>query len=84
MPPEGTKEKKMTEKELAEYEEKKLKLRKAMGANIADDIPGESMEAKQRRLALIEAVEGDDWSAVIDKQTQKTIESQLNLKYKNI
>lgn len=32
------------------------------------------MDSKQRRLNLIKAVEGDDWSEVIDSQTQQTIE----------
>ena len=35
---------------------------------------GEEPDSKQRRLNLIKAVEGDDWSAVIDGQTQQTIE----------
>lgn len=34
---------------------------------------GEEPDSKQRRLNLIEAVEGDDWSAVIDSQTQQTL-----------
>lgn len=59
--------------ELAEYEEKKLKMKKAMGENLHDSQPGESVDAKQRRLNLIKAVEGDDWSEVIDKQTQETV-----------
>ena len=35
---------------------------------------GEAPDSKQRRLNMIKAVEGDDWSAVIDSQTQQTIE----------
>lgn len=35
---------------------------------------GEALDSKQRRLNMIKAVEGDDWSAVIDSQTQQTIE----------
>ncbi len=38
---------------------------------------GEEPDSKQRRLNLIKAVEGDDWSAVIDSQTQQTIEGML-------
>ncbi len=34
---------------------------------------GETIDAKQRRLNLIKAVEGDDWSSVIDGQTQETM-----------
>ncbi|KAL3160178.1 hypothetical protein ABBQ32_010944 [Trebouxia sp. C0010 RCD-2024] len=60
--------------EMAEYEEKKLKMRKAMGENLHDDVQGEAPDSKQRRLNLIKAVEGDDWSGVIDSQTQQTIE----------
>ena len=35
---------------------------------------GEAPDSKQRRLNMIKAVEGDDWSAVINSQTQQTIE----------
>lgn len=35
---------------------------------------GEAPDSKQRRLNLIKAVEGDDWSEVIDSQTQQTLE----------
>lgn len=35
---------------------------------------GEAPDSKQRRLNLIKAVEGDDWSGVIDSQTQQTLE----------
>ena len=31
------------------YEEKKLKMRKAMGENLADAVPGEAPDARQRR-----------------------------------
>ncbi len=39
---------------------------------------GEEPDSKQRRLNLIRAVEGDDWSAVIDSQTQQTIEGMAS------
>lgn len=68
----------MSPVEMAEYEEKKLKMRKAMGENLHDDVQGEEPDSKQRRLNLIKAVEGDDWSAVIDGQTQQTIEDGLS------
>ncbi|KAK9834555.1 hypothetical protein WJX74_004543 [Apatococcus lobatus] len=55
------------------WEEKKLKMRKAMGENLGDAVPGETVDAKQRRLNLIKAVEGDDWSSVIDGQTSETL-----------
>lgn len=63
----------MSATERSEYEDKKLKMRKAMGENLGDDVPGETIDAKQRRLNLIKAVEGDDWSAVIDGQTSETV-----------
>lgn len=44
----------MSEAERAEYEEKKLKLRKAMGENLHDDVEGEDMDSKARRLALLQ------------------------------
>lgn len=68
----------MSPAEMAEYEEKKLKMRKAMGENLHDDVQGEEPDSKQRRLNLIKAVEGDDWSAVIDSQTQQTLEDGLS------
>lgn len=37
---------------------------------------GEAPDSKQRRLNLIKAVEGDDWSGVIDSQTQQTLEGR--------
>lgn len=63
----------MSAAETDEYETKKLKLRKAMGENLSDDVAGESPDAKQRRLRMIKAVEGDDWSAVIDEQTKDAL-----------
>ncbi|GBG69753.1 hypothetical protein CBR_g4584 [Chara braunii] len=62
----------MTEEERAAYEETKLKLRKAMGDNLYDDVEGEDEDSRQRRLNLLRAVEGDDWSGVIDRQTRET------------
>ncbi|KAL4427165.1 hypothetical protein ABPG77_001169 [Micractinium sp. CCAP 211/92] len=59
----------MSADELAEYEDRKLKLRKAMGENLHDDVAGEAEDSRQRRLKMIAAVEGDDWSEVISQQT---------------
>ena len=39
----------MSAVELEEYEAKKLKMRKAMGENLADDVEGETLDSKQRR-----------------------------------
>lgn len=63
----------MSSRERETYEEKKNKMRKAMGANLHDDVPGESLDSKERRLRLIKAVEGDNWSAVISEQTRETL-----------
>ncbi|CAI5493709.1 unnamed protein product [Closterium sp. Naga37s-1] len=63
----------MSAAEVAEYEEKKLKLRKAMGENLADAVEDETEDARTRRLNLLRATEGDDWSSVIDRQTASTL-----------
>lgn len=47
----------MSEAERAAYEEKKLKMRKAMGENLGDDVEGESISSKQRRCGLMQTVE---------------------------
>lgn len=39
----------MSAAEREEYEGKKLKMRKAMGENLADDVEGETLDSKQRR-----------------------------------
>jgi Fe-S cluster biogenesis protein NfuA len=68
--------KSMSAIELAAYEEKKLKLRKAMGEKLGDadtDVSGLNEDAAQRRMNLIKAVEGDNWSAVVGEQTDETI-----------
>lgn len=68
--------KSMSATERAAYEEKKLKLRKAMGEKLGDTDTDVSMlneDAAQRRLNLIKAVEGDNWSAVVEEQTDETL-----------
>ena len=45
----------------------------AMGEKgLGDAVEGEADDARTRRLKLIAAVEGDDWSEVIDQQTAET------------
>ena len=44
----------LTEQERIEYEEKKLKMRKAMGENLFDDVAGEDDDARTRRLKLLQ------------------------------
>lgn len=65
--------KRMSEAEVQAYEDKKLKMRKAMGENLHDDVKGETIDAKERRLRLIKAVEGDNWSEVIGDQTEQAL-----------
>ena len=40
--------------------------------SLGDAVEGEADDARTRRLKLIAAVEGDDWSAVIEQQTAET------------
>jgi hypothetical protein len=44
----------MSEQEKIEYEEKKLKMRKAMGENLFDDVAGEDDDTRTRRLKLLQ------------------------------
>lgn len=61
----------MSTGERAAYEEKKLKLRKAMAdSSLSREQPATDAE---RRQDLENAVQGDDWSGVIREQTQKTL-----------
>ena len=68
-----------TEAEEAAFQEQKLKMKKAMGNSLSQEDGGENENEdesqKQRRLNTIKAVEGDDWSEVIDRQTKETIET---------
>lgn len=61
----------MTEAEKNAYEDKKLKLRKAMAdATLIDELTTENSPSEvQRRQQLEAAVQNDDWSSVIDSQT---------------
>eukprot|EP00246_Nothoceros_aenigmaticus_P018608 TRINITY_DN9812_c0_g1_i1.p1 TRINITY_DN9812_c0_g1~~TRINITY_DN9812_c0_g1_i1.p1 ORF type:complete len:486 (-),score=93.02 TRINITY_DN9812_c0_g1_i1:238-1695(-) len=68
----------MSEQERTEYEEKKLKMRKAMGENLFDEVQGEDDDSRTRRLKLLQATEGDDWSSVIDGQTKQTYEGAVS------
>mmetsp|Transcript_1514 Transcript_1514/g.2309 ORF Transcript_1514/g.2309 Transcript_1514/m.2309 type:complete len:492 (+) Transcript_1514:24-1499(+) len=69
----ATAKKVMSEAEMAEYEDTKLKLRKAMGERLYEDqVVTEDDEL--RREKLMAAVQNDDWSAVIQDQTKRTID----------
>lgn len=45
----------------------------AMGENLHDDVAGEAPDARERRLRMIAAVEGDNWSEVIQEQTAEAV-----------
>ncbi|CAI5485585.1 unnamed protein product [Closterium sp. Naga37s-1] len=74
----------LSDGERAEQEERRLRMRKAMGENLMDDEEyrrrvegGETDgESDRRRLQLLQATEGDDWSSVIDGQTQETVSAR--------
>ena len=65
----------MTPLERAEYEDRKLKLQRAMGTKAAlgggDELPasGEGGDPAERRLKLKTAREGGEWSIIVDGQT---------------
>jgi hypothetical protein len=62
----------MSPAEREAYEEKKLKLRRAMAdGTLHQEAPHAQTDA-ERQQALEAAVEGDNWSAVIQEQTQDT------------
>ncbi|KAI8467931.1 MAG: NifU-like domain-containing protein [Monoraphidium minutum] len=68
----------MSPAELAAYEDKKLKMIKAMGEAVTRGAAAaEADEAadtpEERRRKMILAMEGGDWSAVIDEQTRATL-----------
>lgn len=63
----------MSEAERNAYEEKKLKLRKAMAdSTLTKELENVDVSDAERRTQLEAAVKNDDWSVVIQKQTQET------------
>jgi hypothetical protein len=62
----------MSESERQAYEEKKLKLRRAMADGTLHQEAAQVQADPERRQALEAAVEEDNWSAVIREQTQET------------
>ncbi|AHJ30597.1 GIY-YIG nuclease family protein [Nodularia spumigena CS-584] len=63
----------MSEVERQAYEEKKLKLRKAMAdSSLSKEIEAVDGSEAQRQRQLEAAVKNDDWSSVIDAQTEET------------
>ncbi|WP_408648792.1 GIY-YIG nuclease family protein [Tumidithrix elongata] len=69
----------MTAQERQAYEEKKLKIRKAMAdtalSRELDAIAHQSSNDLEQRQKLESAVKDDDWSAVISSQTKETVNS---------
>jgi hypothetical protein len=62
----------MSPAEREAYEEKKLKLRRAMADGTLHQEAPQALTDAERQQALEAAVEGDNWSAVIREQTQDT------------
>ncbi len=63
----------MSADEQKAYEEKKLKLRKAMAdSTLTKELEIAAKSADERSKDLASAVNDDDWSAVIQSQTQET------------
>jgi len=63
----------MSEAERNAYEEKKLKLRKAMAdSTLTKELENVDVSDAERRTQLEAAVKNDDWSVVIQEQTQET------------
>lgn len=55
------------------HEERKLKLQLAMGENLNDQVGNAATDDAERRQNLIRAMEGDDWSAIVDGQTAEAV-----------
>lgn len=62
----------MSPEERAAYEEKKLKLRRAMADGSLQPAAAQAQTATDQRADLAAAMEGDNWSAMIREQTQET------------
>ncbi|MBE9052338.1 GIY-YIG nuclease family protein [Nostocales cyanobacterium LEGE 11386] len=63
----------MSTAERQAYEEKKLKLRKAMAdTTLSKEVETVDASEAERQRQLEAAVKNDDWSAVIDAQTEET------------
>ena len=66
----------MSTEEQKAYEEKKLKLRKAMAdSTLTRELETAAKSDSERSKDLEAAVDNDDWSAVIKSQTQLTVDS---------
>jgi len=66
----------MSENEIAAYEANKTKMRKAMAdTTLIDEMDQLGEDEKLRRQNIINAVEGDNWSGEIDRQSQEAVAS---------
>ena len=64
----------MSEPEQAAYEEKKLKLRRAMAdSDLSRELDAAAISDEQKREQFAAAMTEDNWSAVIQEQTAETI-----------
>ncbi|WP_373545004.1 GIY-YIG nuclease family protein [Chamaesiphon sp.] len=64
----------MSEQEKAVYEEKKLKLRRAMAdSDLSRELDAAALSDEKKRDNFIAAITDDNWSAVIQAQTAETI-----------
>ena len=64
----------MSEQEKAVYEEKKLKLRRAMAdSDLSRELDAAALSNEQKRDNFTAAMTDDNWSAVIQEQTAETI-----------
>jgi predicted GIY-YIG superfamily endonuclease len=64
----------MSDAEKAAYEEKKLKLRRAMADGaLSRDLDAAALSNEQKRDNFVAAMTDDNWSAVIQEQTAETI-----------
>jgi hypothetical protein len=64
----------MSEQEKAMYEEKKLKLRRAMAdSDLSRELDAATLSNEQKRDNFTAAMTDDNWSAVIQEQTAETI-----------
>ena len=64
----------MSEQEKAVYEEKKLKLRRAMAdSDLSRELDAAALSNEQKRDNFTAAMTDDNWSAVIQEQTAETV-----------
>jgi hypothetical protein len=64
----------MSDAEKAAYEEKKLKLRRAMADSaLSRELDAAALSNEQKRDNFVAAMTDDNWSAVIQEQTAETI-----------